>query len=100
MSDNLNEVVEKFVNRWEQLNRVPDLRDAQRIADPAVDDLSRVPAAKIERYGNFIVYPSPSFKGWFDVREDGGSTIVSFAGETAHVKAVLFAKRAAKLETE
>ncbi len=90
---NLQDKIEKFQDRWRSIHRNDRLlKEAGRKYDYTIDDIEEIPSDKIERYGDVIVYPSPAFPGWFDVKVDGG-TIVSFCGELAHRNAVVWAKR-------
>jgi len=84
---------ETFQARWNELNSLTHtIGVAGRRVDEALDDISQVPANKIERYGDVVVYPSPAFPGWFDVKS-ADNVIVSFCGELAHRNAVVFARR-------
>lgn len=93
MNRMLEDKVEQFESRWNELNSVPKvLGVAGRRYDPVLDEIKDVPPDQIEIYGDVTVYPSPAFPGWYDVKS-GDQVVVSFAGELAHRNAVAFAKR-------
>lgn len=91
MSVVLEEKVEKFLGRWNEIHKVVIVKaTAGRPYDPVLDDIDQVPSGKIERIGICLVYPSPNFDGWYDVKTADG-IVIGFAGELAHRNAVKWA---------
>lgn len=90
MSTDLGQIISGFQKRWQELHKIPKfLGVAGRKVDPTID--TPVAPSLTERYGDIVVYPSPSFPGWWDVK-DPSDIIVSFCGDFAHRNAVQFAK--------
>lgn len=90
MIADLGKVISNFQSRWQELHKSPRYENiVGRPYNPVMD--APVVPALIETYGDIIVYPSPSFPGWWDVKDTSG-IIVSFAGEFGHRNAVQFAK--------
>lgn len=89
---NLEEKVQKFEKRWNEIHSVPNLKArAGRKYDPIMDDLELVPTGKIERIGDCLVYPNPHFYAWYDVKTTDG-IVVGFSGELAHRNAMQWAR--------
>jgi hypothetical protein len=90
VSTDLAQIISGFQKRWQELNKIPKFVNvAARKLDPAID--TPVVESLVEHYGDIVVYPSPSFPGWWDVK-DPSDIIVSFCGDLAHRNAVAFAK--------
>ncbi|SRR5260370_26609672 len=96
MSEVLEGKIEKFLGRWNEIHEVVTVKaTAGRKYDPILDNMDRVPSGKIERVGVCLVYPSPNFDAWWDVKTPDG-IIIGFCGEFARRNAVEWAKNWSK----
>jgi hypothetical protein len=92
VSDLIEGKIEAFLGRWNEIHKIVTVKaTAGRKYDPTLDDMDRIPPGKIERIGICLVYPSPNFEAWYDVKTPDGM-IIGFAGELAHRNAVQWAK--------